>query len=304
MAPISPDALDRWTYRKDGMDYGPFTTRDILDMLRRGALVRESEVCNRRTRKWQKIGEIPRFVEFLEAEAQEARRQEIEREVTALERNITASRKAPVLLLVIVGVVLAAVFYVVLKPAPPVLAGYPAAFFRDLTVERLPLYLADDIARMKAAALPKPVETTRPGRKAVRRVGSANGPVDGAAGAEGTGPGSATMAIEVDLSESAPEDGGRTLSPEDLEHVQRKASPALIRCFREEVARRPDFRGGTVALYLLNRGEVQASRITTDPAPSQDLVACVRRAAQGVRIQAYSGPVQVMELPIYVSSVR
>jgi hypothetical protein len=297
LAPIAPDALDRWTYRKDGMDYGPFSTRDILDLLRKRALTSEMEVCNRKTRKWQKVSEVPRFAAFLAAEAEETKRQEIEREVTALERTITAKRKMPALLLLVIGVVVASVFYILLRPAAPVLAGYPAAFFRNPPIERLPLYLADDIARMKAAALPKPVEAPKPVRKVVRRTSS---------GAEVTeiGPGSADMGIEVDLSDSGPVEGGRTLSSEDLDQVQRRASPALIRCFRDEAARRPGFRGGTVSLYLLNSGSVKVSRVSTSPAPSPELAACARGATGGIHVQPYTGPAQVMELPIYVSEVR
>ena len=296
MSSLTPDALERWTYRKDGMDYGPFSTKEVLDLLRKGVLTPETELANRRERKWQKVQEYPRFAAFLAAEEEARKRQEVEREVAALERTATSHRKAPLLLVVFAGLVVGVVAIVVLRPDTPQPAGYPVTFFRSIGVDRLPTYSADEVARWKAAALSDTAVASKPARKLARRVPRQV--------SDTAGPGSANLAVAVDLSDSEEDDNGRSLSQADLDKVQRLVAPALVRCFREEATRNPGFQGGTVSLYLLNRGAVQVSKITTTPAPGPELVACARSATKGISFEPYSGQVQVMELPIYVSTSR
>ena len=299
MAPISPDALDRWTYRKDGMDYGPFSTHDICEMLRRREIAAQTEVFGRRARQWQRVEEIPKFQEFIATLVEEKRQEELRREDAAIERTIVVSRKAPYALLVTVVAVVGVVAFVLLRMPSAARAGFPAAFFRDLAFASLPLYKADEVQA-------RPVDgPAKPDLKAVtHRPGARRGPGPGGGMAIASDGGQG--AVEVDLSFDADEAGvaGKTLSEEDLDGVQKRAAPGLIRCFRQEVALRPDFQGGTVSLYLMNRGDVRVSKLATTPPPSADLVSCARGSVAGIRVPPFGGPIQVMAIPIHIGESR
>jgi hypothetical protein len=167
------------------------------------------------------------------------------------------------------------------------LAGYPVAFFRDLSFERVaPIreFRTEPIQIKAAEAQPA---KARNARKGVRRA-ARNG----------------TAVIEAPVLDLMAEDisGGRSLTQEDINSVQHTVGRALVRCFRHEVTRDPSFEGGTVSLYMMTGGDVAVSRVDTRPNPSNELVGCIRASTRGVRVPPFAGANQVMEIPIYVSS--
>ena len=96
MAPISPDALERWTYRKNGMDYGPFSTKDIYDLVQRHDLDGDTELVNLRTHEKKRVADTARFGawyrDWLIHEAEQKKRDEVLKEVSKLERVIVRRR--------------------------------------------------------------------------------------------------------------------------------------------------------------------------------------------------------------------
>ena len=303
MAPISPDALERWTYRKSGMDYGPFSTKDIHDLIQKHELDGDTELVNLRTHERKRIADTARFGpwyrEWIVREAEEKKRDEVLKEVSKLERVIVRRRKAPWALvagLVVTGGIVA-IF--VLRPSATALADYRVAMFRDLPLEHLAKYTPEALAARRVVAAPRPETLAKAAGPRAKGGTARPGTPRASTAVDGNG-----APVVVDLSFDAEDAGGQALSGEDLDAVQKKASPALIRCFREEVARRPDFRGGVVLLYLMSRGEVRLSRLNTEPAPSPELGACARGSLAGLHVPPFSGPAQVMEIPVYVTSMR
>ncbi len=302
MAPISPDALERWTYRKNGMDYGPFSTKDIYDLVQRHDLDGDTELVNLRTHEKKRVADTARFGawyrDWLIHEAEQKKRDEVLKEVSKLERVIVRRRKAPWAVVVGLLVTGGIVAFFVLRPSATALADYRVAMFRDLPLEHLAKFTAEEIAARRVVAAPKPEAVAKAAPRS-KGAGGARQGTSRSSAVDGNG-----APVMVDLSFDADDAGGQVLSGEDLDAVQKKASPALIRCFREEAARRPDFRGGVVLLYLMGRGEVRLSRLNTDPAPSPELGACARGAVGGLHVPPFSGPAQVMEIPVYVTSMR
>jgi len=286
------DALDRWMYRKHGMDYGPFTSREIEGLIDKREVWIDSELYHQRKRQWMHVIEIPRFRDRIEEanrqEAEERRQQEMAADTAKVERHARRSHHLPLFLglgLAFTGGIAA---FFLLRPPPPVLAGYPPHYYRDLSFQVL-----EPLQELRAEAIKiqasHPEEPDRP--KPVRRASSR--PRTAADG---------RLAVpELDLSyDSEAGSGGRELTQQDIGRVQRGVTGGLVRCFRAEYDRNPDFEGGTVHLYLINKGTIAVSRIATRPNPSPDLVGCVKAATNGLQLEPFAGANRIMEIPIYI----
>lgn len=285
------DALDRWMYRKHGMDFGPFMTRELQALIEKREVWTDTEVYNQRKRQWFRVIEVPRFKEFIDEttrkEAEEQRRQEAEQDTAVVERQARRSHRLPLVIgsvLIVAGAVAA---FSLLRPPPPVLAGYPVHYYRDLSLRALePMH--------EVRAEPIRIETGEDESQepVVRRR------TNGRARASGDG----TLAVpELDLSYDAHAgSGGRELTQQDIGRIQQGVTGGLVRCFKAEYDRNPSFEGGSVHLYLINKGQVAVSRIRTRPNPSAELVGCVKAAASGLRLEPFAGANQIMEIPIYI----
>jgi hypothetical protein len=290
MTILKDDALDRWMYKRDGMDYGPFTTREIEHMIEQREISQETEVLNRRTRQWARVQDVPKlkpFIEELSRRAFEAARQaEISADHNAVVRGNWWSTHLPLVAggALVVGVGVAAFF--LLRAPAPVLAGYPTNFYKDLQFERMvPL----------RAMIVEPAKVTRDPVKAVRTKARSTGPL-------ATAPGSVDMAPQVDLSFGGDEvAGGHELTQGDIDGIQKIIAPRLIRCFRTEAERNPAFTGGAVFVYLMPRGAAQVSRVDTNPAPSAELASCAKQSTAGIKVEPFSGAAQVIQIPLHVA---
>lgn len=285
------DALDRWMYRKHGMDFGPFMTRELQSLIEKREVWADTEVYNQRKRQWFRVIEVPRFKEFIDEatrkEAAERRRQEVEQDTAVVERQARRSHHLPLMIgsALIVASAIAAFF--LLKPPPPVLAGYPIHYYRNLSLQAL-----EPMHEVRAEPIRIEAGKNKPTQPAARR--RTNGRTR--ASAEGR------LAVpELDLSYDAHAgSGGRKLTQQDIGRIQKGVTGGLVRCFKAEYDRDMSFEGGTVHLYLINKGSIAVSRIRTRPNPSATLVGCVKAAASGLRLEPFAGANQIMEIPIYI----
>lgn len=93
LAKITEDDSPRWMLVKAGMDHGPFSGRQIVNMIVQGDALRDHDLMNTDTGTRGKIGEFPEFQDFL---AQyELRRGEQERAV-ALQKSETSEKRGAV----------------------------------------------------------------------------------------------------------------------------------------------------------------------------------------------------------------
>jgi len=291
------EALERYVYRKNGMDYGPFTTRELEHLIESEELTAASEVRRRREREWHRLGDVPHFRDYLEEktrrELEAAREREIQADQSLLRRR---SRRASTLPWWIAGGVALAGLLAGLwlgREPPQALAGYPLRFYREFPLQNLTPLRAMEVAPVKVAKVEPPPRTLQNGRRRPR-----------AAAGVATGPGGAQLlGVELELSyENA--DGSavtRPLSAEDLQGVQRQVSGRLVRCFKTEAIRNPEFRGGSVFVYIAPSGRTQVSKVETQPPASGDLIACIRGATAGVSVAPFAGGAQVMEIPLRVA---
>lgn len=293
-------AMDRWMYRKSGMDYGPFSTKDVQDMITGGQVDEDTEVRNHRSRNWMRLADEPAFggyiTELRTKQAEHQHQQQIEESVMRVQKRMTSRNKVPYVLAALLLVAGGVGLYFFLQPPAPVSGGLTFDVFRIMTFERLPL-IKKTIASPVGKLAQKETRKKKPSRGSRNRGQTGNG--------ARAGQGHNVPAPQVDLSFDAEDvSGGRELTRADLDSIQKRASPRLIRCFRKEATRDPAFRGGVVTLYILTSGRVALSRLNTRPAPSSDLNACVRGSVKGLRVPAFAGANQVMEIPLHVAAAR
>ncbi len=295
MTGIDPHALERWMYRKDGLDYGPFSVRDLHDLIRTHRIDENTEVRNLRERRFLRLADVPHlkafYDEFTRKEAEEKRRREVLREAESLEKAIRRHHRMPLLLGGAGVVVLGVGVFLVLRPSAPSGPPLDLEVFRPLVLGTLP-------------ALPKPSPTQKApapdeNGKRVRRVQR----LQSRHATERAETAIPLPTVDLSLDEEDVS-GGRPLSREDLAFVQQRVTGGLVRCFRAEAEARPEFRGGTVSLYILSSGQVALSRVDTSPPASSSLTSCALAAVKGVRIPPFAGGAQVMEIPFYVTGVR
>jgi hypothetical protein len=65
LAKVTEDDAPRWMVVKNGMDHGPFSGRQLVNMIVQGEALREHELLNSDTGRRGKIGEFPEFQDFL-----------------------------------------------------------------------------------------------------------------------------------------------------------------------------------------------------------------------------------------------
>ncbi len=294
MTGIDAHALERWMYRKDGMDYGPFSVQDLHDLICAHRIDEATEVRNLRERRFVRLGDVPHlkafYGEFTRKEAEEKRRREVLREAESLEKSIRRHHRMPILLGVGGAVALGVGVFLALRPAEPLPPGLDLDLFRPLVLGPLPA-----VPRVAVAPDTAPADTNgRRARKAARaqpRPGPSLGPP----------PPLPTVDLAFDEEDVS---GGRALTKEDLSSIQKRVSSGLVRCFREEASGRPEFRGGTVSLYILGSGRVALARLDTSPPASTGLSSCALAVVKDVRVPPFAGGAQVMEIPFYVTAVR
>jgi serine/threonine protein kinase len=108
LAKITEDDAPRWMVVKNGMDHGPFSGRQLVNMIVQGEALRDHELLNTDSGQRGKIGQFPEFQEFLSQ--QEMRNQEAQK-AQALKSAESSEKKSAFFK---VGVGLAAVAVIAL----------------------------------------------------------------------------------------------------------------------------------------------------------------------------------------------
>lgn len=284
-------------FNRDGMDYGPFSARDIEKMVEDGDLTPESEIIHYKTKAAAPLNQVPYFADFLvEKEKRDraaAHRAEVERDTN---QAIAQSRRRHIGPLVVAGVLLVAGLigsWLLLRDPEMPTSGYPVTFFRDMSfpmVEPMKQRLASPVEfQAEAAGADRAVAASSPRRRSGRSPnGSANDAV--------------IEAPVLDMSfETSGEGATRQLAPEDIEELKQAVTPGLIGCFQKEVAAVDGFSGGKVVFFVMPRGKVALSKVETNPPASGSLVSCVKSTVNSRKVRPYAGAIQIIEFPLHVS---
>lgn len=296
---IEKNALDRWMYQKNGMDYGPFSTKDILDMIQDRQVDDETEIRSCKSSQWKRLIDFQVFGDFFldlrQKESAEKRRQQLEESVMRVQRTVSGQSRRPYALGAILVLAVGIGLYFTLRPAEPAGARLSFDIFKELSFERLSL-----VRKTIAAPADTPKKTTRK-KKVARTSRSGTATRNGSKAVAGA----FVTAPQVDLSfDSEDLSGGRELTRDDLDSIQIRATPRLIRCFRDAASMDSAFRGGVVTLYIQTSGRVALSRLETTPHPTPSLRSCAQASVNRLRVPPFAGANQVMEIPMHVAAVK
>lgn len=290
MPPLTRASLERWMFNKDGMDYGPFSVREIEQMIEDGELDGQSEIINYRSKTVGPVSQVPQFATFLEEKQKRdqaaARKAEIERDHNTAIKDTRRRHTLPLMIggaLLIAGLVAT---WVLLRDPDIPTSGYPVTFFRDLSVpqlNRMKASLATPVKVLPEAPLKK-VARTSPRRKSNRN-----------------NPGVVPEPV-LDYSFGGQGHANRELTAQDLEHLKGSVTPGLVRCFQREMTNVDGFKGGKIVFYVMPKGRVALSKVDTSPRASSSLVSCVSSTVNSKKVPPYTGDIQIIEVPLYVSA--
>ena len=280
---------------KNGMDYGPFSVREIEQMIEDGDLTGTSEVISYKSKITAPVAQVPQFASFLaekeKRDREAARRAEIEHDTNTAIRDTKRRHTMPVTIGAILLVASSIGAWALLHDPEIPTSGYPVTFYRDLSVPILnPMKarLASPVAFVPETAVEK---AQKPGGGT--RRGHANGRYE---------PGVVPEPV-LDFSfGGTPPGGARELTAEDLEVLKGGVTPGLIRCFQRELTPVDGFSGGKIVFYVMPKGKVALSKVETNPPASSNLVSCVSATVNSKKVPPYTGDIQIIEVPLYVAA--
>lgn len=288
---LGPEALDRFIYRKGGMDFGPFSVQGIYEQIRLHNVDANTEIKSVRKGTWKKLSEYPLFKEYLEKwakeEAELKKREEVIKEAEKIERRLKYGGRLPYIFVVMVLAGSGIGAYLLLKPEKTPSRGYPVSFYVDLSFPALSV-LSPEIKTEE--------QTTKKEQKIVKKISKTTG-------SSGKEEESDFEPIDISLEED--KSGGREITQTEIDAIQKAVTPKIIECFVEEAKRNPDLLGGKVTLYIKTDGTTVISRVDAQPSTSKELKLCCKNSASDVpKIQPFAPPNRVMTIPVHVGSTK
>lgn len=280
----------RWMYRKSGMDFGPFGSHEILELISKMEINERTQIFEVKTKRWCTIQEVRLFLDhYIRAQKEEEKRRRefaLEQETEKVRRTHSARSKAALLLIgsIVFGAAAFLFLYFTYIKQPE--ETTVLSIFRTPEVRAL-----DSLRVKKIQAAPGPEKTVKQKivKHAVKKI--RNGPANNAPVVEEEMP-----VMEMDFSSSA----GRTISDEDILSVQNKSKAGIIDCFRDEVQRIPDFNGGKVSFLLLPSGKVSSVNIISQNPVSPELLSCTRKSLLRISVEPFDGTFRRFEIPVYI----
>lgn len=281
-------------FHRDGMDYGPFSVRDIEKMIEDGELPNDAEIINYRSKVSAPVKDVPHFAAFLvEKEKRDraaAHRAEVERDTNHAIRKSRQSYMLPLVIGVVLVVAGGVASWLLLRDPEIPTSGYPVTFFRDMDfpmVKPMKQRLASPVEfkAEKKVAMAEP--QAAPKRKPKPSAYSEPGVIE---------------EVVLDMSSEATGEGAtRELTQEDIDELKQGVTPGLIGCFQNEADNVEGFAGGKVVFFVMPKGKVTLSKVDTNPVASSALVSCVKTTVNTRKVRPYAGAIQIVEFPLHVS---
>jgi eukaryotic-like serine/threonine-protein kinase len=264
LAKITEDDAPRWMVVKNGMDHGPFSGRQLVNMIVQGEALRDHELLNSDTGKRGKIGEFPEFEDFLTQFERSRGEQERAR---ALESAVTREKRSMVFKL---GVGLGAVALIAVIGGIYALSRSGAG--RGSSDEAaLDMYKRGELEVSGSAGI---LPTPKPG---TRRAGGGGG-----GGAGGGMSYEDAMMQAVDLGSSATGGGEQQLTASTVAGVMNKHLNQLYgACVRGEPGK------VKVDIAIAGSGQVLGVSVSAD---DNGLSRCVADQVRKIRFPSFSAP--------------
>lgn len=267
LSKITENDAPRWMVVKDGLDHGPFSGRELVQLILEGGVLAEHGLLNMDTGERRKVGEAPEFVEF--TEQFKFKKAEADHKVA-----LARSEKREKVSLVTKGLILVGVVGVVGL-------GVGAFFLTrgtDTEEQRADAELGDLYERGQieivgtAGILPDPEPSDRP--VARRRTSSGRGGMSY----------EDAMNQVVQLGNVAQQGGSQSrLAPQQVAGVMNANINRLFSCVRQE----PNVGNVRIDLAIAGTGQVLGTSVRNGSPAFQ---ACIARQTQGIRFPTFGAP--------------
>ncbi len=279
----------RWLIERDGIDYGPYSTKQVIEQLFKEELNADATLYDIEQDRRAPLSEFNVFDETLVAWGHEkAERQKRQAEEAA--RGAARRRKR-----IVLGTVLGTLLVV-----GGTGGGY--AWYRATRPEPVKAYLPTLVTRIQTALpavnlpeeLPEtPAEVEEKRRAAVAVATQQRQRVEAARAA-------AQLAEEERLAnESAvvdlnARDGGRRFDRPSFDAAVARRNQQLTRCLQDEVRRDPSLKSLEVKVTVIPRGDLINVRLGDGSSAGN---ACVRAALAGLKVPPFDGTNLTVSLP-------
>jgi hypothetical protein len=268
LSKITENDAPRWMVVKDGLDHGPFSGRELVQLILKGDVLADHGLLNMDTGERRKVKEAPEFVEF--TEQYKIKKAEADHKVALVQ-----SEKREKLSFVTKGIILAAVVGVVG-------IGVGAFFLTrgtETEEERADAQLGDLYERGQieitgtAGILPDPEPSERTG---TRRRSSGGGGRGGLSYED-------AMNQVVQIGNAAESGGQSRLSPGQVAGVMNNNINRLFTCVRQE----PNVGTVRIDLAIAGSGQVLGASVRNG---SPSFQSCIARQVQGIRFPTFGAP--------------
>ncbi len=272
LSSITENDAPRWMLVKDGLDHGPFSGRELVDLIVAREARREHELLNMDTGRREPLGDWEDFAGFLaeaEGQAEAARRRDA---LAAAEQSDKRSGRAK---LAVAAVVLVAIL------------GAVGAFMATRNAREAETVAGADLDDLYARG---EIELTGTGGILPDPPAGRRGGMRGAAPAMAGFVGSyeQAMQIAVELGDASMSGGQRRLSAGDVCGVRnRNLNRIFCRCVAP--ARRRGERPGQVTVDIAIAGSGRVMGVSARQG-SGSFKGCVRDAVRGIRFPTFGAP--------------
>ena len=292
-----------WTYRRDGIDYGPFSSGEIIEQLNEDELSRSDVLLEHSTNKVLRIEEVPDFLPALEASEKRRFEQKLDRETKRSFSEIRREqRQKPLLIiasLVLVGV---AGWFFFARMSGSNTPGSVAYALVPVTPDAQIEFAAfAPPPKPKSENLAKSEATEKPKKSTKRRNKSQTGNVRPQQAAP------VPVVTTIDFSDpeimndsDSEDDGPAPLGHSEFQRYRAELQPKLLNCIRNH---NQSLNNGSYRLeFKIQRdGTASPAKLRPSSTGSEDLTYCVNSLLRMNKLRAFSGAPRDLSLTFQVA---
>ncbi len=294
---VSNPEDERFLVQKGGLDYGPFTSEQVLEQLRRDEIDEFTPVLDRVTTHRVPLGEMERFKKQVKEYIpirEERRRKEAEARAE-LERKVKKGGYAGLAVAVVIGLVFLVlqILYFINRPDPislPIQEAFAEMDYKFLPPPKEFTAVAVDKELLENIFNPKASEEEI--AKAIKKRQKKRGrPSSTAKKGEDGG------VFEVDMSAGGSE---HTLTDEEVNDVILANFGGLRSCILKELNSNPSFRGVTVQFFIRPTGTTGGVKIREGKYSGTSVGDCLTSRFRGMKFPEHGGFNRGVTYPLMV----
>lgn len=270
---ITENDAPRWMAQKDGLDHGPFSGRELVELIAKGEVLGDHGLLNMDTGERKKVSEWPDFIEFVE---QHRLKRAIEAETHAIAHSEKVEKRSNVAKFLFAGAAIAAILLVI------GVFLYTRGAEQDQAVanaDLADLYARGEIQIEGAAGI-----LPDPPRGSGRRGGGHR------AGGGGGGGGRSyedAMSEAMDIGDATRSGGEGRLSPAQVAGVMNGQINSMFGCVSSELRGGRSLGRVRIDIAIAGSGQVMGSSVR---AGSPEFQRCIQGRVGSIRFPSFGAP--------------